>query len=138
MKKLIYLASPYTHERGQVMDRRYRMACKATAAMIRDGWLVYSPIVHSVALVEHGGFPGSSWEDWEEFDLSFLERCDAFAILTLGGWRESRGVTAEHFRASVLQMQKFFVNLHDGDQRYSIIPNTYDPAMCMAGGVSGE
>jgi len=43
-KPLIYLASPYSHPDPSVRQERYEAACKATAAMMRQGYHVYSPI----------------------------------------------------------------------------------------------
>lgn len=38
--------------------------------------------------------PGG-WEFWGGYDENMIERCDELYILTLKGWRESVGVTAE-------------------------------------------
>jgi hypothetical protein len=35
------------------------------------------------------------WAFWERFDRAFLETCSEVRVLTLDGWRESRGVQAE-------------------------------------------
>lgn len=88
-----YLASPYTSPHPEVREQRYRAACRATAALIRAGAVVFSPICHSHALAEHG-LP-NQWSFWERFDRAYLERCDLLVVLMLDGWKTSVGVQAE-------------------------------------------
>ena len=90
---MIYLASPYTHANPSVREQRYQAACRATAALIRAGQVVFSPIVHSHPLVAFG--LAGTWETWERIDRAFLERCDEVAVLMLDGWDQSVGVRAE-------------------------------------------
>lgn len=92
-RRLYYLASPYSHEDPGVCGMRYQAACEATAWLLRNGYLAYSPIAasHPVAAC---GLDGS-WEAWREVDLRMLRHCDAVLVLTIDGWKESRGVAAE-------------------------------------------
>lgn len=91
---LIYLASPWSNPDPKVRERRYLQARKATQAIIKAGKPVFSPIVYSHHIAEDGGLDGS-WEFWQEFDHAMISRCSFLWVLTLDGWRESRGVTAE-------------------------------------------
>ena len=88
-KPLIYLASPYS----EVRENRYRAACGKTAELMRQGVMVFSPIVASHPLTFHG-LPGD-WAFWEAHDRRQLELCDEVVVLMLPGWRESKGVQAE-------------------------------------------
>jgi hypothetical protein len=88
---LVYLASPYSH--AAIRDARYQAACRATAALISAGHVVFSPIVHSHPLVAFG--LAGNWETWERIDRAFLERFDEVAVLMLDGWDQSIGVQAE-------------------------------------------
>ena len=90
---MIYLASPYSHPDPAVREQRFRAACRATAAQLRAGAVVFSPIVHSHPLVEFG-LP-TAWSAWERIDRVYLERCDEVVVLMLDGWEESAGVRAE-------------------------------------------
>lgn len=90
---MIYLASPYTHRDPQVREQRFRAACQATAALIRAGAVVFSPICHSHPLADHG-LP-TEWSFWERFDREYLARCDLLLVLKLEGWTTSVGVQAE-------------------------------------------
>jgi nucleoside 2-deoxyribosyltransferase len=88
-----YLASPYSHPDPVVREQRFREACRATATMVRAGFAVFSPIVHSHPLADFG-LP-TDWNAWEHFDRRFLDQCDEVVVLMLDGWRDSAGVQAE-------------------------------------------
>ena len=90
---MIYLASPYSHDDPRVRDARYEAACEHVVLMLREGRLVYSPIVHSHALARRG-LPGD-WPFWEAHDRVMLGWSGAVEVLQLPGWETSEGVLAE-------------------------------------------
>jgi len=90
---VIYLASPYSHADQAVREARYHAACRATAAMLKTGLVVFSPIVHSHPLVAFDLPTG--WDFWGRVDRAYLVRCDELVVLMLDGWQESAGVRAE-------------------------------------------
>jgi hypothetical protein len=105
---MIYLASPYTHSDPRVRERRFQEACRASAALLRAGVVVFSPIAHSHPIANYG-LP-TSWEFWERVDREYLARCDLLAVLTLPGWRESIGVQAEVQIAKELGLRIIYLN----------------------------
>ncbi|MBM3983831.1 MAG: DUF1937 family protein, partial [Planctomycetes bacterium] len=90
---MIYLASPYSHPDPDVREQRFRAACRATAALLMAGEVVFSPIVHSHPLVAFE-MP-TAWSFWERIDRAHLERCDEVVVLMLDGWAHSLGVREE-------------------------------------------
>jgi nucleoside 2-deoxyribosyltransferase len=90
---MIYLASPYMHNDPAIREQHFRAACQATAALIRAGDVVFSPIVHSHPLVAHG-LP-TEWAFWEAIDHEHIARCDEVIVLKLDGWEQSVGVQSE-------------------------------------------
>jgi nucleoside 2-deoxyribosyltransferase len=104
---VIYLASPYSHPDAAVRAARFEAACAHASAMLREGELVYSPIVHSHPLAERG-LPGD-WAYWAEHDRRMLSACTALLVLALPGWEESRGVAAEVGMARDLGLPVRFV-----------------------------
>jgi len=66
--------------------------CRAVAALLRAGHVVFSPIVHCHVLVEHG-LP-TDWF-WHHADREHLERCHEVVVLMLDGWEQSARVQAE-------------------------------------------
>ena len=97
---MTYLASPYSHPNPAVREQRFHAACVTTARLLREGRLVYSPVVHGHPLVRFG-LP-SDWSFWERHDRPHLESCSEVVVLTLEGWEQSVGLQAELRHARVL------------------------------------
>ncbi len=93
-RKLIYLASPFTHRDPAVMEARFNAVCRESARLMREGHFVYSPIAHTYPISQAGELP-KDWAFWSEFDCAFLARFDELWVLKFDGWRESTGVQAE-------------------------------------------
>jgi len=99
MKKLIYLASPYTSTHEAVIERRVKQTQFAAAELIEAGHLIFSPIVHSHPLSEHISFdstntPGAM-SQWMYYDKAMIDKADEVWVLCLDGWDESLGVEVE-------------------------------------------
>ena len=97
---MIYLASPYSDPDPRVREQRFQAVCQATAALLRSGAVVFSPIVHGHPLVAFG--VPTDWSFWAKLDHELLRRCDEVVVLTLDGWRGSKGVQHELKLASAL------------------------------------
>lgn len=95
MTKLIYLASPYSHDDPRVVEARFRAACMAAAELMLRGYVVFSPIAHSHPVAEHGGIDPTHDFNWLSFDLPLLARCDEVRVLCIPGAVESIGIKAE-------------------------------------------
>lgn len=108
---MIYLCSPYTHPDPAIRETRFRAACRQAAEMFRCGIPVFSPIAYSHAIAAHD-LP-LDWDFWERFDRAFLEVCTEVCVLTLDGWRESRGVQAEIVLARQMGKPVSFVEPRD-------------------------
>ena len=90
---MIYLASPFSHPDAGVRQQRFEAACRAAAALIRQGKTVFAPIAHSYGICAHG-IP-HDWQFWQRHDRRYLEVCDEVVVLMLDGWQESVGIQAE-------------------------------------------
>ncbi|HVJ67064.1 MAG TPA: DUF1937 family protein [Caulifigura sp.] len=91
---MIYLAAPYSHPSPTVRRQRYWEACRAAAGLLRAGHAVFSPLQQGHPLVEDHGVP-MDWAWWALACMEYLTRSDEIIVLTLNGWSESVGVTAE-------------------------------------------
>ena len=76
---MIYLAVPYSHADAAVRQQRFDAACRAAAALIRQGKVVFSPVSHGHAICSHG-LP-SDWAFWQHLDRHFLDICDEVVVL---------------------------------------------------------
>jgi hypothetical protein len=90
----IYLASPYTHYSDAVMQFRYLCTLEASAHLTKEKWTVYSPIVHYHDMSVQYNLP-RDFDFWMPHNRSMLRFANIFMILTLEGWRESKGIAWE-------------------------------------------
>ena len=91
---MIYLASPYTSPSDAVQDCRFASACAAAARLMQEGHIIFSPIVHSHSVAQHGDLP-AEWAFWRPWCIAMLDKADELWVLQLGGWVDSVGVQAE-------------------------------------------
>lgn len=95
MKKLIYLASPYSHSQKHIRLERWHKITHIGARLIQKGYHVFGPITESHCYSEVTDGIGKGWDFWKEHDELMLSKCDELWVVTLDGWKESVGVTAE-------------------------------------------
>ena len=94
MKTYIYLAPPYSHSDPFVREARYLWAMKELGDLLKQGFCVYSPIVHCHELAKIDSLPKEA-AFWESYNFRMLAKTDVLWVLMLPGWKESLGVTAE-------------------------------------------
>jgi nucleoside 2-deoxyribosyltransferase len=109
---VIYLASPYSHPDPAVRRRRFKAACRAAAALLKQGLDVYSPIVHSTPIAACG-IDDMDHAFWMRVDKPYLDWCRMVMVLKLDGWRQSRGINMELAAARRLKKPVCFINPAD-------------------------
>lgn len=93
---IYYLASPYSHPNATMREARYEEACKAAAWMMKQGYVVFSPIAHSHPISSYLG-PETLMDHgfWMNQCVPMVRRCGALWILGIDGWDTSHGVRRE-------------------------------------------
>ncbi|KKN73970.1 hypothetical protein LCGC14_0395350 [marine sediment metagenome] len=98
---MIYLASPYSSghkivgsEKDAMLVVRYLEVEAAVAQLIKDGEMVYSPIVHHHHLALRYKMP-KDFDFWRRRDFHFIDLSEMLLVLQLIGWDISEGVTRE-------------------------------------------
>jgi hypothetical protein len=130
---MMYLASPYSDPDPSVCEARFDATCRATAELLRRGVLVFSPVVHSHPLVRFQ-LP-TSWDYWGVYDRAYLRLCDRLTVLTLDGWRESRGVQAEIDLAIDMDLPiaywspEMISNMSGGDTSINVRPSSQETSI---------
>lgn len=106
--KKVYLACPYTSRSLDTRNNREYLATRVAARLMSEGVCVYSPITHGHRIAEHlhRDFV-ENHSFWMDQCLPILEACDALVVLTVEGWRTSKGVHLEIQRAKELAMPIF-------------------------------
>lgn len=106
-RKLIYLASPYSHKLTAIRELRFRQVCRAAMFLIKEGNMIYSPIAHSHNISKQG-LP-ANYEFWQEFDTRMIALCDEIWVLMLKDWEKSIGIKEELAYANTLGKPVQFV-----------------------------
>jgi hypothetical protein len=92
--KIVYLATPYSHNDLKVMQYRFEQVTIVSGKLIKHGIINFSPITQSHEQALRVKLP-TDWDFWKTVDTEFLHRCDKLYVLALPGWQTSKGVTAE-------------------------------------------
>lgn len=91
-----HVATPYTKYHAGIWPA-YKEAARITGNLLKRGYDVFSPIVHSHPLAFYGDIDPLDHKFWMAVDAPFMAGCDALIVVTMPGWNESDGVAAEIF-----------------------------------------
>lgn len=92
----IYLASPYTDPDPAIRRARFETVTRAAGELMKRRYIVFSPITMGHSISEACADIPGDFGYWGRTCLSYLEGwATRLVVLTLDGWEESRGVTAE-------------------------------------------
>lgn len=111
-KKLIYIASPFSHPSRWVMKLRWAIVTAIGAKLVNEGIHIFGPITESHAYDEFG-VEQSGWEFWREHDLLMIDKCDELWVATMKGWMQSKGVQSEIEYAKKLGKPIHYINIFD-------------------------
>lgn len=91
---MLYLATPYTKYPGGV-DAAFKDAARLAARLILNGYVVFSPIVHTHPIAVYGEIDHLDHELWMKLDRHMMNACDALVVAMMPGLEESVGVQIE-------------------------------------------
>jgi hypothetical protein len=123
IKKLVYLATPYSHAEASVREKRFHAVSRCAGwLMLNKNVYVFSPIsmTHQMWL-EMQNMPGAGfeWQFWANFDEFMVDKCREFWIYCAEGWEKSVGVTAERKIADKYEIVVRYVT-EDGNGGYVV------------------
>ena len=100
----IYLASQFSNSKFWVRWHRVYVATKCAAKLMRDGYVVFSPLTHSFFCALF--MPKKlmcDFDFWMRKDLPFVEFCDCLIIISKEDkWQKSKGVSKELSRNNAI------------------------------------
>lgn len=91
---LVYLGTPYT-KYADGIEAAFVDAAQLSAALLKRGVKLYSPIVFSHPLAVHGHLDPLDHAIWLPFDQAMMDAAAAMAVGMLPGWSDSFGVQHE-------------------------------------------
>lgn len=97
MKKLggyWYLATPYSKYVDGI-EMAFKLAAIYSAALIKAGLGVYSPIAHTHTIAMCGGLDPMDHSIWLPADRPLMDAAVGLIVCQMAGWLESHGVAHE-------------------------------------------
>lgn len=92
----VYLASPYSKLAATVgLDEAARIVALAAGALMEEGAVVFSPIVHGHAVATAYEFDKLDQSFWMAQCYPIAKRANLCVVLQMDGWATSEGVKAE-------------------------------------------
>lgn len=91
--ELIYVSCAFGQDDPHVREKRIDLVSRFCAEKMREGIIVFCPLIHNYYILRYGLPIG--WSYWEKFNTQLLKRCDRLFVLKLEGWERSEGIQAE-------------------------------------------
>ena len=104
-----YLASPYSGTPEQ-MEKRYYDVMECTCNVMRHGQHAFSPILHCHRMALEHDMPTDA-KFWNSYNKAMLSSAVVLFVLTIEGWRESKGVAFEREFAVALKIPEIFIDI---------------------------
>lgn len=105
----IYLASPYSGTKEEEQTR-YEKVFNCTGHLFRQGYPIYSPIVHCHEISKEFLFPTDA-VFWQNYNKAMLSSATELYVLSIEGVKESKGVKYEIAVARDLEIPIRLVNI---------------------------
>lgn len=111
VKKVVFVASPYSHPDREVRYERFTSAQRAVCIFSKHNVPCFVPI----AMTGLFDAPEVPYENWINQSFHMLHNSSALVVLTLPGWDQSRGVALERKEAERHNIPEFLCSLDNLD-----------------------
>ncbi len=91
---IYYLATPYSHHDKAVVEQRVNETMRYAAELLKNGFLVFSPILHCHTLANAHSMPTDA-QFWWNYNKAHLEMFKRVIVCEIPGWTASKGVAME-------------------------------------------
>jgi nucleoside 2-deoxyribosyltransferase len=106
VKKLVYLAGPYSAPTQAEINANVRHAATVASVLWNAGYAVICPHMNTYGMEGDASLGGDTWADeFKKFltgDFEMINRCDM--VVMLPGWETSKGACAEFAFANWLEL----------------------------------
>lgn len=93
-KKIIYIGCPYSDKDPKIMEERYKQITSITAKLVKEGYVVFSPVTYGHVLCEFEDMP-VDFDFWQNLCIKFLQASDLMLVIKLDEWENSKGLKEE-------------------------------------------
>jgi hypothetical protein len=76
------------------MEARFDAACRIAGALMAQGKVVFSPIVHTHPIAVRCAL-SRGWDYWQRYDREMIAHADKVLVVKIDGWQESKGIAGE-------------------------------------------
>ncbi|MDX7951374.1 DUF1937 family protein [Lichenihabitans sp. Uapishka_5] len=93
----VFLACPYGHPDGAVVEERFELSNAVAAKIARAGGVVFSQVSMSHPINRHLGDLDKAGISalWAPIDQSFMQSMEELIVIDAPGWKDSSGVARE-------------------------------------------
>lgn len=109
--RFYYLASPYTHDDQQVIERRVELAHEYFAEFTLHGIHIHNATYETHRAARTHRLP-THYQFWLEHNSAFIRPSAGVIVAELDGWDESKGVRSEIQEARDLGLPVYRAFLH--------------------------
>ena len=106
MKKMVYLAGPYSAPTQDEIKANVRRAATVASVLWEKGYAVICPHMNTYSMEGDASLGTERWiQEFEKFltgDFEIISRCDM--VVMLSGWENSKGACAEFVFAKWLEL----------------------------------
>lgn len=98
---MIFVAQPYYSPNQAIVKLRTKLGALYCGALLKQGVMCVSPVAYGTTILSYADLP-SDFSFWDKISFALLEKCIEIHVLTIDGWKQSRGVKAEIGKAKEL------------------------------------
>lgn len=104
MKEILYLGIPYTWN----PDKSFRIANEVAAELIKQGFVVFSPISHSHTIADYMDESlRTSQEVWMAQDIPFTKVCGTLAVIRIHGEEKDAYTLIQESKGLQMEIESF-------------------------------
>ena len=107
-----YIATPYSHSLEEIRTKRFKEAAWVVSECIKNGLVVFSPIVHSHPVATEFALR-TDWPFWHKSDEIFLGCCRELWVIQFDRWETSKGMGVEKLIAEKLKIPIYQIRPED-------------------------
>ena len=114
---LVLLCTVYSNPDPTIRKLNNLDACKMAGKLLRHGFFVLSPIIHSVSISDKEiPLPGDRLF-WSKYNGKIINGVDCLFVLDMQGWQDSTGIRSEYLAAKEMDKKAYLIRFDLDDEK---------------------